>query len=194
MLLLAILGGSLGAGAVYAMPQRTIGTTTVLVDIPVQATDIETLVRTVETLILSQAVLTDLSAQPGVELTPQALEDAMQVERATGSAVIEVSVIDTSEARVRAVAEQVVPVLEERLADIEVAVSTEDAATDGAQAAPTDEPGTSTVPLSVTTFGTEPYVRGYSWSLVPTIALGALGGALLGGLIVVVRALRRLPA
>lgn len=194
VLLFALLGGGLGAGAVYAMPQRTIGTTTVLVDIPVQATDIEALVRTVETLILSQAVLTDLSAQPGVELSPQALEDAMEVERATGSAVIEVSVIDTSEDRVRAVAEQVVPVLEERLADIEVAVSTEDTATDEPETTTTEQPGGSTVPLSVTTFGTEPYVRDYSWSLIPTVALGVLGGLLVGGLIVVVRALRRLPA
>ena len=94
----------------------------------------------------------------------------------------------------RAVAEQVVPVLEERLADIEVAVTTEETGTDGTDTAPTDQPGGGTVPLSVTTFGTEPYVRDYSWSLIPTVALGVLGGVLVGGLITVVRALRRLPA
>ncbi len=188
VVLMTLVGGGLAAASVYVVPQRSIGTTTLLVDIPVQASDTEALVRTVETLITSQAVLGDVAEQPGVELSPQVLDDAIEVERATGSAVIEVTVVNGSRDRVQTISEQIVPALQARLREVDSSVSTGVVGRRGA----TVQPGGGIVPLSVTTFGTEPYVRDYSWSLVPTSILGALGGALVGGLLVVVVALRRL--
>ena len=182
VVLCAVIGAGLAAGAVFALPQRTIGTTTMLVDIPVEASDTEALVRTVESLVTTPAVLNDLAGGTGVDLGPSAIEDALTVERATGSAVIEVSVIDSSEEQVRAISEQVVPVIVARLEATE-------ATTTGAT--PGTEPGGGSIPLTVVPFGSEPYVRDYSWSLVPTTVLGGLAGGIVGVLIVVIGAVRR---
>ena len=193
VVLMTLVGGGLAAASVYVVPQRSIGTTTLLVDIPVQASDTETLVRTVETLITSQAVLSDVAEQPGVELSPRVLDDAIEVERATGSAVIEITVVNGSRDRVQTISEEIVPALQARLQEVESSVTTTTTTTgDRGRGGSAVQPGGAKVPLSVTTFGTEPYVRDYSWSLVPTTILGALGGALVGGLLVVVVALRRL--
>lgn len=192
VVLMTLVGGGVAAAAVYVVPQRSIGTTTLLVDIPVQASDTEALVRTVETLITSQAVLSDVAEQPGVELSPQVLDDAIEVERATGSAVIEITVINGSRDRVQTISEEIVPALQARLQEVESSVATTTTGVRGRRGPAAVQPGSENVPLSVTTFGTEPYVRDYSWSLVPTSILGALGGALVGGLLVVVVALRRL--
>lgn len=179
VVLCAVIGAGLAAGAVFALPQRTIATTTLLVDIPVEANDTEALIRTVESLVTTPAVLNDVAAGAGVELGPGAIEDALTVERATGSAVIEISVIDSSEEQVRAIAEQIVPAIVARLE------ATTTSATTGTDA------GGGSIPLTVVPFGSEPYVRDYSWSLVPTTVLGGLAGGIVGVLVVVVGAVRR---
>jgi capsular polysaccharide biosynthesis protein len=117
-------------------------------------------------------VLADVASEAGVDLGQQEIDDRVTVERTAGSAVIEVSVVDTSEEQVDAIAEAMAPALEERLDDI-------------------GSPGQGIVPISVQALGPEPYVRQVSWQLVPTTVLGGLAGLVVGALLVTVLAARR---
>jgi capsular polysaccharide biosynthesis protein len=172
IVLFGLIGAGLAAGAVLMMPQRYAGTVTLLVDIPTEANDTETLIRTVESLTTSTVVLADVASEAGVDLGQQEIDDRVTVERTAGSAVIEVSVVDTSEEQVSAIAEAMAPALEERLDDI-------------------GSPGQGIVPISVQPLGPEPYVRQLSWQIVPTTLLGGLAGLVVGALLVTVLAARR---
>jgi capsular polysaccharide biosynthesis protein len=172
ILLFGLIGAGMAAGAVLGMPQRYIGTVTLLVDIPTEANDTETLIRTVESLSTSTVVLADVASEADVDLSPREIDDRVTVERTAGSAVIEVSIVDTSQEQVRAIAEAMAPALEERLDDIGTT-------------------GEGIVPISVQPLGPDPYVRQISWQLVPTTILGGLAGLVVGALLVTVLAARR---
>lgn len=111
----AIVGGLVGVGASAVLPPRYSSTVTLVVQLPNSSADTEALVRTVEALTTSSVVLGDIAASSGTGLSPNDVEDRLTVDRPSGSAVIEVTVVDTSRSTARAVATQVVPSLQQRI-------------------------------------------------------------------------------
>ena len=180
ILLCLLLGAGAGVAAALNVPERHIGSVTVLVQLPQGAVDTEALVRTVEALASSTVVLGDVSEEPGVELSAQEIDDRLRVERAAGSAVIEVSVEDASEEQVEAVVEEIVPALVARLDEI----STEAVVTTDGQ----DQEVTTSVPIEVVTFGRDPYVRPKPRQPVVAGALGGVGLGLLAAVVITLRA------
>ncbi len=110
-----VVGGIVGIGASAVLPARYSSTVTLVVQLPNGSADTEALVRTVEALTTSSVVLGDIAASSGTGLSPNDVEKRLTVDRPTGSAVIEVTVVDTSRAQARAIATQVAPSLQQRI-------------------------------------------------------------------------------
>ncbi len=116
IVLVALIGAGIGGGGTVLLPKQYSASVTLVVQLPKGAADTEALVRTVEALTTSRVVLGDIATNSGTGLSPNEVQDRLQVDRPSGSAVIEVKVVDTSLARARAVATQVVPALQQRIA------------------------------------------------------------------------------
>lgn len=112
-----LLGTAGGLSYAYNAPEQYTGSVTMVVELPKGVTDTEALVRTVEALITSSAVLSDVSEAPGVGLGAREVEDHLEVERPTGSAVLEVTASGEDVDETRALATAVVPALKQRIAE-----------------------------------------------------------------------------
>jgi capsular polysaccharide biosynthesis protein len=79
----------------------------------------EAVVRSLESLIVSPPVATDVAKRAGVDLTAQQVTDRITVTRPPASTMLEISVLDTDEARSVALARETAPALKARLSDTE---------------------------------------------------------------------------
>ena len=174
VLLLILLGAGAGASwATYAPPYYE-SRVTLVVKIP-EGADSETLVRTVEALITSSAVLDVVADDSGLGLSEEAVQDRLSVERPTGSAVIEVVAGGRDPDTVEAIASEVVPALEQAIVNL----PDEGDALD------------SRPPLEVTSLQLDPEVIEIQRALVRDTALGGLAGLVLGILLAATIAGRR---
>lgn len=128
VLVLALVAGAASAALTAYGARQYAATVTLIVQLPRASADTEALVRTVESLTTSPVVLGDLGALAGVRLTPAEVEDRLRVERPAGSAVIEVTAEDTSRQRAQTIAENIVPILQARLPEVDPATLTTDVA------------------------------------------------------------------
>jgi succinoglycan biosynthesis transport protein ExoP len=165
--LVTVIGAVLGVGASAVLPPSYSATVTLVVQLPKGSSDTEALVRTVEALTTSSVVLGDIATNSGTGLSPSAVQDRLQVDRPSGSAIIEIAAIDTSRSRARAVAEQVVPSLQQRITE----------SRNSAEA--------STSRIAVESFGGGPEVQSVSPPLLRNGLVGALAGFALGLLLAV---------
>lgn len=115
ILLVALMGAGVSYGVTQLAATSYSASVTLVVQLPSGGSDTEALVRTVEALTTSRILLADLARNSGSGLTPGQVEDRLVIMRPAGSAVIEVSVVDTKAARARSIAEEVVPALKGRL-------------------------------------------------------------------------------
>lgn len=114
-LALGVVMGLIAVGYTWFQPQQYRSTVTLMADLPDGGGgNEETSVATVQALVTSSVVLDAVSES--VDLSPRQVEDRLTVERQVGSALIQVSVDDTSRTRATKIAEAVLPTLEERLA------------------------------------------------------------------------------
>ena len=168
--LVAILGAAIGIGVTVALPPKYSATVTLVVQLPKGSADTEALVRTVEALTTSSVVLGDIASSSGVGLSPQQVGNRLQINRPAGSAIIEVAAVDTSRARAKAVASQVVPSLQQRITESR---STAEA---------------STARIAVESFGGGPEIQQVSPPVARNALIGAFAGFALGLLLAVVEA------
>lgn len=174
-----VVGGLAGAGIALSLPDRYVGSVTLLVQLPQGSDDTEALVRTVESLTTSQVVLGDVARASGLGLSAAQVADRLTVERAAGSAALELSVVGDSVEQARTIAEELTPALKARLDE----VSSPDAAQPDAAVA--------SLPIRVVRFGGEPYVRPQNRQPVMTGALCGIALGLVAAVLVTARAGRR---
>lgn len=174
-----VVGGAVGVAISLSLPERYVGSVTLLVQLPQGADDTEALVRTVEALTSSTVVLGDVAEKPGVDLSESEIADRLTVDRAAGSAVLQVSVVGTSERQARTIAEELVPALKARLAE----VAPNDAVKPDGKVA--------SLPIRVVRFGGEPYVHPEPRQPVVTGALFGIALGLVVAVAVTARASRR---
>ena len=172
MVLTALLGGLLGVVVAETAPSPYVASVTLLVDLPKDTVDSETIIRTVEDLATSSTVVDDVAASPGIDLSPKQVSRRLSVERAIGSGVVQVFVTDPSAARAHAIADELRTVFQDRLQGYREAVAV-GSADIGA--------------LSIT----DPQVVKHERPVVARGVLGAVVGFNLGLLGVTVVALRR---
>jgi uncharacterized protein involved in exopolysaccharide biosynthesis len=158
-----VIGVLAGLTLALAPASRYSASTTLVVQLPESASDTEALVRTVEALTTSSVVMRDLSDAPGVGLSPTEVEDRLDVQRPTGSAVIDVVVTDSSRARAEVIAGQLVATLRSRLREMRGS-----------------RPAAQAVALGVRSFGGAPQVEAVDRPYARNGALGAAVGAALG--------------
>jgi capsular polysaccharide biosynthesis protein len=115
MVLSAAAGALLTIGVTLAIPAPYVDSVTLVVDLPDSATDAETIIRTVQGLTTSGAVLGGLASASKSGLSESEIASRLRVERQIGAGVINISVSDRSARRARAIGDQLAPVLEERL-------------------------------------------------------------------------------
>jgi receptor protein-tyrosine kinase len=171
-LLIGILAAVLAYGGTLLVPTRYAATVTIVVQIPGTSADTEALVRTVEALTTSSVVLGDIAFNSQTDLSPSAVEDRMEIDRPAGSAVIEVTVTDTSRARARQIAREIVPVLKRRIGESSSDIES------GAQ-------------IAVDSFGNGPEVEVVNLPVIQIVAVGGIAGTGLGVLLVLYLAGRR---
>jgi polysaccharide biosynthesis transport protein len=172
VLIMAVLGAGAGVAWAQLSPQQYSSRVTLVVQLPRDGSDPEARVRTVEALMLSNVVLSEIVQDSGVALSPTQVEDLLTVERPTGSAVIEVVVRGTRWTDVDSIAEEVVPALEDAI--------------DGL--APIEEEGAG---IELTSFEDNPVVVRDARQPVRFGALGGLAGAIVGILLVALISGRR---
>jgi capsular polysaccharide biosynthesis protein len=159
--------GALTALLVTQLPSdKYSASLTLVVQLPESANDTEALVRTVEALATSTVVLSDLSRAPGVNLSPVDVEDRIDVQRPTGSAVIDVVVTDSSRARAEVIARELVTTLRDRMREM------------GGRRTPA-----AAVPLGVRSFGGPPHVDAVDRPRARNGVLGAAVGLVIGLLV-----------
>jgi capsular polysaccharide biosynthesis protein len=124
MVLAAVLGGLAGAVVTQALPVPYVASVTLLVDLPKNDVDSETIIRTVESLATSATVVDDVAAQPGVDLSPKAVGERLGVKRSVGAGVVQIFVTDPSPSRARRVADELRTVFQDRLQGYGEAVDT----------------------------------------------------------------------
>lgn len=175
VVLSVVVGAVAGAGVALSLPERYVGSVTLLVQLPQGANDTEALVRTVEALANSTVVLGDIAERPGVDLSAAEIADRMIVDRAAGSAVLEVSLVDTSAQQVRIITEQLAPALRNRLDEVS---SDNVVSSDGEVAS---------LPIRVVPFGGEPYVRPKARQPEVTAALCGVALGLVAAVVITAR-------
>jgi capsular polysaccharide biosynthesis protein len=168
--LVALIGATIGAATSALLPQTYSATVTLVVQLPKGSADTEALVRTVEALTTSSVVLGDIATNSGTGLSPNGVQDRLQVDRPSGSAVIEVAVLDTSRARARAIAQQVVPSLQQRITESRNSAET------------------SSSRIAVESFGGGPEVQAVTPPILRNALIGAMAGFALGLLLAVAEA------
>lgn len=174
VLLLVVLGLAAGASWATYSPQQYESRVTLVVKIP-DGADSETLVRTVEALITSNAVLDTIADETDLGLSENSVKDRLSVERPTGSAVIEVAVEGGDPDVIDAIAAEVVPALEQAIIEL-----------------PGEEGQDGPLPpFEVTSLQVDPEVVDVSRTLARDAALGGLVGLVLGALVATVVAGRR---
>ncbi len=119
IVIFVVLGAGAGVAWATYSPQQYSSRVTLVVQLPRDGADPEALVRTVEALMTSNVVLSEIVADSGVDLSPAEVEDRLTVERPSGSALIEVVVDGTSTSTVDAIAEQVVPALQSAIHELQ---------------------------------------------------------------------------
>ena len=172
VLIIALLGAGAGVAWGQYSPQQYSSRVTLVVQMSPDSGDPETLVRTVEALLLSNVVLSEVVEDSDVDLSTAGVEDRLTVERATGSAVIEVVVRDVNAVNVDAIAQEVVPALVEAIAGLQ-------------------DPEAEAPPMEVTSFDDDPDVISEPRELARSGALGGLAGFIVGLLLVALIAGRR---
>ena len=169
MVLAAILGGLVGAGVTQTLPAPYVASVTLLVDLPKNNVDSETIIRTVESLATSATVVDDVAAEPRVDLSPKAVEARLSVKRSVGAGVVQIFVTDPSAARARHVADELRTALQDRLQGYGEAV---DAGTAGIGALSFTDPQVERQPRPVLARGVLGAVVGFNLALVG-VALAA---------------------
>ena len=119
--LLAALGISIGLGVALLPAQKYSVEVTIVVRIPDTADDPEVLVRTTESLVTTRAVLELVSASPAVDLTPDQVEDRIDLERSPGSTVIDITVTDADPDLAEAISVGLLPAMTDRIEEIQQA-------------------------------------------------------------------------
>lgn len=110
---------AVSAAAVTAAQATRYRSTSVLVVPPTDGrADNEALVRTLAALLSSQPVAADIAQLAGVPLSPAQVQSRIEVERPPDSAVLNVSVVDTSQQRSQLLARQAGPALTARVNDL----------------------------------------------------------------------------
>ena len=141
--LLAALGFSIGLGVALLPAQKYSVEVTIVVRIPDTADAPEVLVRTTESLVTTRAVLELVSASPAVDLTPDQVEDRIDLERSPGSTVIDITVTDADPDLAEAISVGLLPAMTDRIEEIQQAPSGSGSGGGGGQ-------GLTFVPLQVT--------------------------------------------
>lgn len=122
LLLGFLLGGLLAAGATLALPGGYVASTAVVVQLPAQdSADTEAMIRTVQSLTLSDVLMRDIASKSRSGLSGPDVARRITVERAAGSAVIDISVRDEDKERAVTIADTVLPSLESRLGRARIA-------------------------------------------------------------------------
>ncbi len=124
-----VLGGALAAAATLALPGGYVASTALVVQLPAQdSADTEAIIRTVQSLTISDVLMRDIASNSDSGLSGPAVARQVTVERAAGSAVIGISVRDEDKERAVAIADAVLPSLESRLTRARIADQVKDGA------------------------------------------------------------------
>jgi capsular polysaccharide biosynthesis protein len=127
MVLAALLGGLAGAVVTQTLPAPYVASVTLLVELPKNSVDSETIIRTVESLSTSATVVDDIAAQPGVDLSPKAVDERLGVRRSVGAGVVQIFVTDPSASQAHRVADALRTVFQDRLQGYREAVDADSA-------------------------------------------------------------------
>lgn len=118
LLLVAAIGGGAAAGISSALPVRYSASTTIVVQMAGNTANTETPMTTVQALVTSDVFAADLAKRSDPPLSVDAVEDRLQIARPPGSAVLQVSAIDSSRASAESLARGVLPILRARLGEM----------------------------------------------------------------------------
>lgn len=120
---LTVLGACIGLGLALLPAQKYSVEVTIVVRIPETTDDPEVLVRTTESLVTTRAVLELVAASETVGLTPDQVEERIDLERSPGSTVIDITVTDVVPARAEAISVGLLPAMTDRIEEIQQAAA-----------------------------------------------------------------------
>jgi capsular polysaccharide biosynthesis protein len=104
IVIFVIAAAAVGAGVTAAQPTTYTSRTSLVLQTAAGPTDSETMIRTVQALVKTDAVGEQVASAAGLNLTPQQVTSKISVERPPGSGLIDVIVTDTNRARGQAIA------------------------------------------------------------------------------------------